>query len=103
MFTHQPEFSYTQGGCREPNDYVKDTNPQASPTQGCPEFRDSCVRGSLKGSVSPFDNGPDPIHNYMDYSDEACQNEFTPGQVERMLAHWHRFRRPRGDGNSGSV
>ena len=84
-----------------------DTNPQASYTEGCPEHRDSCVRpspsgGGLKGSVnknrgsaSPLDDGPDPIHNYMDYSDDVCLNNFTPGQMERMLAHWHRFRAPR--------
>ena len=98
-----------QGGCKEPGDFVKDTNPQATPTDGCPEYRDSCVRPAPPGlrggedesdgnpgSVSPFDNGPDPFHNYMDYTDDVCQNNFTPDQEARMWAHWYKFREPNG-------
>jgi len=68
--------------------------------------------GNLKGSgnnnkkngvVSPKDNGPDPVHNYMDYTDDACQDNFTPGQIERMLASWHRFRKPRGNSDNTRV
>lgn len=62
-----------QGGCSAPGDFVDDTPFQASPTSGCPEGRDSCP--------SP---GLDPIHNYMDYSVDACMTEFTPGQSDRM-------------------
>jgi hypothetical protein len=25
-----------------------------------------------------------PTENYMDYSDDACMEEFTPGQTERL-------------------
>ena len=26
----------------------------------------------------------DPVNNYMDYSDDACMNQFTPDQARRM-------------------
>ncbi|KAH7326336.1 hypothetical protein B0I35DRAFT_131887 [Stachybotrys elegans] len=48
-----------QGGCSGSGDFVADTPAQSSPSSGCPVGRDSCSGG-----------GVDPIHNYMDYSDE---------------------------------
>lgn len=36
--------------------------------------------------------GPDPIYNFMDYSDDDCMNEFTTGQFDIMLATFERFR-----------
>jgi hypothetical protein len=32
----------------------------------------------------------------MDYTDDACMNEFTEGQIERMLANYKEFREPTG-------
>lgn len=61
-----------QGGCTATNDSVGDTPAQSSATSGCPAGRNSC---SLPGL--------DPIHNYMDYSFDACYNQFTPGQSAR--------------------
>lgn len=49
-----------QGGCSGSGDFIDDTPPQASPSSGCPIGRNSC----------PSDPRLDPIHNYMDYSDE---------------------------------
>ncbi|QBR94123.1 zinc metalloprotease [Nocardioides euryhalodurans] len=70
-----------QGGCTELNDEVADTPAQSSPTDGCPEGRDSC---SLPGL--------DPIHNYMDYSYDTCYTQFTPGQDARMDQMWAAYR-----------
>jgi hypothetical protein len=74
-----------QGGCAG-GDRVDDTPAQAVQTSGCPSDPiDSCPGG-----------GPDPVNNYMDYSDDACLTEFTAGQKDRMDAMWKLFR-------SGSV
>jgi hypothetical protein len=70
-----------QGGCTSTNDEVSDTPAQSSPTNGCPEGRDSC---SLPGL--------DPIHNYMDYSYDSCYNQFTPGQSSRISTMWTAYR-----------
>jgi hypothetical protein len=62
-----------QGGCGGNGDFVADTPPEATPSFGCPIGKDTCAGG-----------GPDPIHNFMDYSDDACMFEFTPGQNDRI-------------------
>ena len=65
--------TFEGGGCGGVGDEVADTPPEASAATSCPVKRDTCVG-----------DGPDPIHNYMDYSDDACTNELTPGQAARM-------------------
>ncbi|KAG2006340.1 metalloprotease [Coprinopsis cinerea AmutBmut pab1-1] len=70
-----------QGGCEGRGDAVIDTPAEATPASGCPVGRDTCPGG-----------GPDPVQNYMDYSDDACMTTFTPGQVVRMLAQTIAFR-----------
>nr|BFE87218.1 zinc metalloprotease [Planobispora longispora] len=70
-----------ENGCQGPGDAIADTPPEAHPTEGCPEGKDTCP-----GS------GPDPIHNFMDYSADACMSEFTEGQALRMREAWAVYR-----------
>lgn len=65
-----------RGGCPNTNcldegDFVCDTPPVASATQGCPKSRISCGDSTL-------------IDDYMDYSTDACMNLFTLGQNYRI-------------------
>lgn len=57
------------------NDYVDDTPLQRNETLGCPTHPSTTVCGTP--IVKMF-------QNYMDYTNDACMNLFTQGQVARM-------------------
>ncbi|KAF5013037.1 hypothetical protein FDECE_931 [Fusarium decemcellulare] len=71
-------FHTFQGGCTGDGDFVSDTPAQRRQTEGCPARIDTC----------PNQAGDDPIHNYMDYSDDICYEEFTAGQESRIHSAW---------------
>ncbi|GAA1261135.1 zinc metalloprotease [Sphaerisporangium rubeum] len=72
-----------ENGCAPPGDHIDDTPPESRSTSGCPEGKDTCAEPGL-----------DPVHNFMDYSTDACMTEFTPGQAARMRDMWAAFRAP---------
>ena len=70
-----------KSGCSASGDFVADTPREGQPQFDCPTGADTCT--------AP---GKDPIHNFMDYSQDSCMNMFTRGQVERMNDAWVDFR-----------
>ncbi len=70
-----------EGGCVPPGDGVADTPYEAEPANGCPYYRDTCPQ-----------RGQDPVHNFMDYAQDACMRAFTAGQGRRIRASWAAYR-----------
>ncbi len=61
------------------DDFVSDTPPTSQQNYGCNFSANSCGSGTT-GDL------PDMVENYMDYTNDACQNIFTGGQKVRMRA-----------------
>jgi hypothetical protein len=58
-------------GCANNGDLICDTQPESSP------HFSPCTDPNTCGN-------PDPIHNFMDYSDDNCMFEFSSNQQNRM-------------------
>ena len=77
-------FHTFDGGCGNASqpyttgDLIADTNQESTAHYGCAP-RSTC------GSV-------DPIDNFMDYSDDACMDNFTAEQANRMVCSIMNFR-----------
>jgi hypothetical protein len=74
-----------QSGCKRPGDRVADTPSQDDGDNifNCLKSEDTC----------PDKPGVDPIHNFMNYSDDPCMDRFTPGQADRMSTTWVVYRK----------
>lgn len=72
--------------CAGNGDFVADTPQESQSTTGCPTspWKNTC--GTTRAGV-------DPIHNYMDYSTDACYTRFTPMQVQRIRTLWPLYRK----------
>ncbi len=70
-----------EGGCSKKNDRISDTPREKEAAAGCPIGRDTCSQPGL-----------DPVTNFMDYSDDACVEEFTPEQEQWMKDQVATFR-----------
>jgi hypothetical protein len=68
-----------QPGCYSNGDLTCDTLPQASPNFGCPDSASSC-------------GSDDSYHNYMDYTDDLCMEEFTVEQSRRTRCSLEHYR-----------
>jgi hypothetical protein len=72
-----------KSGCSAVNDGVADTPREAGAQFFCDaDDDDTCEQ-------SP---GKDPIHNFMDYTEDFCMDMFTEGQAARMSDAWQAFR-----------
>lgn len=70
-----------ENGCGEgytAGDLIADTNPEQEEHYGC-EPTNSC-------------GFEDPIHNYMNYTDDLCMEEFTPEQANRAVCSLQSYR-----------
>ena len=74
-----------QSGCDSPGDRVHDT-----PSQDDGDNIFDCIKSE---DTCPDKPGVDPIHNFMNYSDDPCMDRFTAGQAQRMSDTWVVYRK----------
>lgn len=77
-------FHTFQGGCGTASCYttgdrICDTNAEQTARFGCPTTATSC-------------GSPDPIRNYLDYTDDSCMTGYTQEQARRMRCTLQHYR-----------
>jgi len=91
-----------QGGCNGDGDLIDDTPAEAAATYGCPTTNPDTCSGeghdrkstfmcSPSGSVTYLRSLP-AIYNFMDYTDDSCMDNFTPGQIIRLQEQTSEYR-----------
>lgn len=65
--------------CYGDGDRVCDTEPDETSHGGCPVDDMTC-------------GDPDPIRNYLEYTDDTCMDNFTPEQARRMRCSMRHYR-----------
>lgn len=70
-----------EGGCSGKGDFVDDTPAEREAAYGCPKPQSSCPGGKQ-----------DPIRNFMNYVNDECMDEWTPGQITRLRTQLRTFR-----------
>lgn len=76
---HTFENGCGSAACYQSGDRICDTNAEANPRFGCPTSAVSC-------------GTPDPVRNYMDYTDDSCMTNFTQEQARRMRCTLQHYR-----------
>lgn len=79
--TAENTFGGLLGSICGDDDGLNDTPNCDQSQQGCDMTRNSCT-----DTISTLGDLPDMVENYMDYSDQDCQNSFTLGQSDIMLS-----------------
>lgn len=75
------------GDCNE-EDGIDDTpNAMDQSNQDCNHVINDCV-----DNIGTLGDLPNMVENYMDYSEETCQNSFTVGQVDMMRSILENYR-----------
>jgi len=87
-----------QGGCYGQGDYVDDTPAEAYAAYECTD-RDTCsapgadpIRMCSFFRCSSISNRIINLDNFMDYTDDTCLTDFTPGQRVRALDQLNTYR-----------
>ncbi|KAG6829968.1 hypothetical protein H0H92_002773 [Tricholoma furcatifolium] len=76
-------FHTFENGCTPPGDDIADTPYEELPSYDCITKKSSC----------PNETGNNPIHNYMDYTPDACTNQFTHDQGTRITQQLKQYRK----------
>ncbi|GAB4814190.1 hypothetical protein N2152v2_001236 [Parachlorella kessleri] len=70
--------------CREDGDFLADTPRQFAPDSGCD------LDAGM--NVCEGEDGPLPVFNFMDLTNDTCRRQFTLGQLARMRAMVQQYR-----------